>query len=270
MQFAPAIGPGRRNHAARVSRKIAMFGSYSPSLVDAPWEDESWELWGHSTCRAWYRRPMDRYFDLHPKSCWTRGGKKGARYPQWLARNIVPIYMQKKFDEVPASIEYPKRRILQEFSDPRPYFTNHTAWMIALAITEGVSTIGLFGIDYQSNSEYVVQRACAEYWLGLAHSRGVQIVLPSQCTLLGEPKLLYGYESHDEVTGVLKSEYGAKFSQLKLSAKEPIRVAGQPGEHVVIPPALKEEMDIEEQEFPRPPGLLAGPINTDGSKGVDA
>ena len=63
---------------------------------------------------------MDRYFDLHPKACWDRGGKKGNAYPKWLGRNTVPIYMQKAWDEVPASIEYPLGRILLEFGDSRP------------------------------------------------------------------------------------------------------------------------------------------------------
>lgn len=212
---------------------------------------------------------MDRYFDLHGKARWTQGGKKGARYPEWLARNIIPIYMQQKFAEVPASIQYPKGRVLQEFSYCRPYFTNHVAWMIALALTEGVSTIGLFGINYQSNSEYVAQRGCAEYWLGIAQALGVRVVLPSQCTLLAEPRPLYGYESHDEVTGMLKSAYADKHKQLMEKAIVP-SLAGTPGPQLAVPPPdLAQEIAQEEIDFPRPSWSL-GPINTDGSKGVDA
>lgn len=264
LQFAPAIGPGRSLSRAHVTRKVAMFGSHGPSLIDAPWNDESWELWGHATSRAWFRRPMDRYFDLHPKVRWTMGGKKGAKYPQWLAKNTVPIYMQRKYDEVPASIEYPKGRILQEFSYCRPYFTNHIAWMIALALTEGVTTIGLFGVNYQSNSEYVAQRGCCEYWLGIAQALGVRVVLPEKCTLLAEPKLLYGYESHDETTGLLRSDYANKLKDLQEKAIEPLKPGEIPKKLAEPPPDLVSEIEREEIDFPRPEWAL-GPLPETGN-----
>lgn len=262
IQTAPVIGPGRYNPKMRATRKIALFGSQSSALADAPWQDDSWELWGHATCRAWYRTPMDRYFDLHSPIRWTRGGKKGAKYPDWLAKNTTPIYMQKKYPEVPASVEYPKDRILQEFSYCRPYFTNHIAWMIALALTEGVSTIGLFGISYQTADEWVTQRGCCEYWLGIAQALGVRVVLPKQSCLLAAPKLLYGYESHDEVTGLLRPEYANKFKELSDRKIAPTNLSVPPA---VPTPELKREIDQEETDNPRPVWAL-GPINGNGHK----
>ena len=198
---APVLKPGRAlSPNAKVTRKVAIFGTHEASLKDAPWDDPSWELHGHSSGRAWYARELDCYYDLHPPAVWYRGGKKTAMYPKWLKANTVPIYMQKKYPEVPASREYPKGRILQEFGYPRPYFTNHVAWIIALALTEGVSTIGLWGIEYGIRTEYQIQRASAEYWLGRAAERGCHIVLPEQCTLLGQPKgcLLYTSDAADD------------------------------------------------------------------------
>lgn len=261
--MAPQADPPPRPVAARAVRKIALCGSHASSLKDAPWDDPSWEFWGHASSRAWYRRPMHRYFDLHPKACWTRGGKKGHSYPRWLAKNTVPIFMQQKFPEVPASVAYPRGQILTEFGDSRPYFTNHAAWMIALAMTEGATTLGLFGVNYGTESEYVRQRGSAEYWLGRAAERGIRIVLPEQCTLLSEPKLLYGYESHDEVTGLLKDEYKGK----EWTPGETIKPL-KPGEKFVRaqPPAhLVAEIEAEEREYPRPSWAL-GPLpeRTDG------
>lgn len=206
---------------------------------------------------------MDRYFDLHPKSRWTRGGKKSAKYPQWLARNTVPIYMQQRFDEVPASIKYPKGRILQEFSYCRPYFTNHVAWMIALALTEGVSEIGLFGINYQSNSEYVSQRGCCEYWLGIAQAKGVRVVLPEQCTLLKDPPLLYGYESHDE-NGMLRSAYANKLKELREKDIVPTLPGERPPMLAIPTPELAKEIEEEEIDNPRPAWAL-GPLPETGN-----
>jgi hypothetical protein len=105
----------------------------------------------------------------------------------------TPIYMQRKFSEVPASVRYPKERMLAEF--PR-YFTSHAAWMIALALTEGVTHLGFYGIHYALDEEHKKQRAGCEFWLGYASGRGVQIVNPPGSPLMREPAWLYGYESH--------------------------------------------------------------------------
>ncbi len=253
--------------AARTGRKIALCGSHSASLSDAPWGDPSWEFWGHASSRAWYRQEMDRYFDLHVPACWSRAGKKGSRYPKWLAANTVPIYMQERYPEVPASIKYPKGRILLEYADARGYFTNHVAWMIALALCEGgVSTIGLFGVNYSTQGEYERQRGSCEYWLGRASGMGVRIVLPEQCTLLRDPALLYGYESHDKTTGVLRPEFKAKnwkgpetitpvLPNMKVKRADP-------------PEHLKKEIAQEEVDYPRPEWSL-GPTHgrSDGGTG---
>jgi hypothetical protein len=198
---------------------------------------------------------MDRYFDLHPRSCWSRGGKKTAAYPKWLAANTVPILMQDRYPEVPASIKYPKGRILLEYADARAYFTNHVAWMIALALTEGVTTIGLFGVNYGAETEYNTQRGSCEYWLGRAAGKGVRIVLPEQCTLLREPALLYGYESHDVETGQLKAAYKRK----EWKPQDTIRplVPGVAATPLREPPEpIKAQIEAEEREHPRPSWAL--------------
>lgn len=246
--------PPPRAVAARTVRKVALCGSHASSLLDAPWDDPSWEFWGHACSRSWYRRPMDRYFDLHPPVCRDPGKRGKALYADWLKRNTVPVYMQKRYPEVPASIQYPRGRILTEFAyaHRRRYFTNQTAWMIALAITEGVTHVGLFGVNYSAESEYQRQRGSAEYWLGQLDGRGVTLVLPEQCSLLAEPSLLYGYESHDEHTGQLRDEYKPR------PWKEPPRplLPGAKPKLAEPPDYLRAEIAAEEKEHPRPAWAL--------------
>lgn len=172
--------------------------------------------------------------------------------------------MQQRYPEVPASIAYPKRRILQEFGYPRPYFTNHAAWIIALALSEGVSVIGLWGINYGIRTEYQIQRASAEYWIGRAVERGVQVVLPEQCTLLREPAGLYGYESHDPVTGKRLPEYMEK----AWKSEEDIHPVeeGKPVPKRPEPtPEIRAQIELEEADHLRPDWSL-GPLpnRTDG------
>jgi hypothetical protein len=178
----PVAGQGRL-------RKIALIGS--AATVDlAPWYDGTWEIWAHATCYAYCKR-VDRYFDLHPWDWIT--GKPVPGYVEWLKGLRTPIYMQRKFRDVPASVRYPRERVMAEH--PR-YFTSHAAWMIALALSEGVTHLGFFGIHYALDEEHKKQRTGCEFWMGVAHGRGVQIVNPEGSPLIREPNWLYGYESH--------------------------------------------------------------------------
>lgn len=174
-------------------RKVALIGN-GPSWVHGPYTDPTWEVWAHSSAHMLNLPRVDRYFDLHPRAFWIHGKPWDHEYVKWLSRNHVPILMQKKFPEVPASVAYPKDRVLAEF---RRYFTSQTAWMIALALTEGVTHLGLFGVEYKHYTEHGSQRAGAEYWCGVAEGRGVRVVVPPNNPMLQTPGLLYGYESHE-------------------------------------------------------------------------
>ena len=179
----PVAGMGRL-------RKIALIGS-AATVNLAPWYDPSWEIWAHATTHHYCKR-VDRYFDLHP---WKWISEKPVPgYLEWLKQLRTPIFMQRKFRDVPASVRYPQERMLAEY--PR-YFTSHAAWMIALALSEGVTHLGFYGIHYALDEEHKKQRTGCEYWMGVAVGRGVQIVNPPGSPLLREPGWLYGYESHD-------------------------------------------------------------------------
>lgn len=174
------------------ARKIAMIGT-APTVRFAPWTDTSWEIWAHASAGRMCKR-VDRYFDIHPPHVYAETRKNGqADYHAWLKALRVPVYMQDKDAAIPSSVRYPKERMLAEF--PR-YFTSTFAWMVALALTEGVTHLGVFGIHFQFGGEYAEQRPGAEFWLGVAQGRGVQIVNPEGSPLLREPALLYGYETH--------------------------------------------------------------------------
>ena len=208
----------RRTYFSGVGRlrKIGCCGG-AKSLQYAPWHDPTWELWAHASCRHLCKRDADLLFDLHPKELWSDPLKKSwdPRYKEWLAINHIPIMMQQAYPEVPASIKYPFETMITEF--PRGYMTNHIAYMVALALMEGVTHIGIFGCDYNSNSEYGAQRGCAEYWLGVAEGRGVHVQIAPQCDLLNKPSLLYGYESHPK--GIRDKSYSMTMGPLKTDGK---------------------------------------------------
>lgn len=197
-------------------RKVALLGG-AGTLKWAPWHDLTWELWSHASARHLCQRDPDLLFDIHPPALWRDGTKKNwdPKYYQWIQKNRIPIMMQDAYKDVPASMRYPFETMITEF--PRGYMTNQVAYMVALALMEGVTDLALYGCEYNTHSEYGPQRGSAEYWLGLAEGRGVRVLLPPGCDLLNKPHLLYGYESHPN--GVRDKSYEFGLGPLKATGK---------------------------------------------------
>ena len=183
------VGPGR-------PRKIGIIGGAPVSLRSAPWSDGSWEFWAHASVARILPEPrIARYFDLHPENCFTEGRKHGMEnYYQFLQHLTTPVYMQGRYPEIPASVKYPLDTIREQWPDVP--FGSLTAYMVALALYEGVTHLGFWGVDYAHKSEYEEQRANAEHWVGIARGAGVQIVISKKSPLCHEPALLYAYETH--------------------------------------------------------------------------
>lgn len=221
------------------TKKLALLGS-TDNLVYAPWFDPSWTLAAHPCCRPRCKREPDWYFDLHRPECFTKEKKRwNPLYYTWLKQLQTPIFMQENWPEIPLAVKYPLERILAEF---RAYFTNHVSYMIALAMTEGVTHIGLYGCQYSADAEHSTQRDSMTYWLGRFEQYGGTVVIPPRGnTVLRSPWLLYGYESHDE-HGKLVAEYRApaKFAVKKDGKTLALRES----------PVLREEL---EQALAKPP-----------------
>lgn len=178
------------------TKKLGLLGNTS-SLEFAPWFDPTWTLAAHPCCRPRCKREPDWYFDLHRPELFRKEERTWHRtYYTWLKTLQTPVFMQKNYADIPMSVAYPLERIQGEY---RSYFTNQCAFMIALAMTEGVTHIGLFGCQYSHETEHGVQRDSLTYWLGRFEQYGGTVVIPPKWnTLLASPPLLYGYESHDE------------------------------------------------------------------------
>jgi hypothetical protein len=225
-------------------RKVAMVGGAS-TMRFTPWMDPTWEIWAHASCRHLCKRDPDLLWDLHPPELWRDAKKKtwDPKYATWIKTNRVPMMMQDVYADVPSSMRYPIEVIQTEFQ--MGYMTNHLAYMVALALVQGVTHIGVFGCEYDTNSEYGPQRGSAEYWLGVAYGRGAHICLPPQSTLLNKPSLEYGYESHPN--GKRDPSYSFAIGPLTASGK--VQSGGgliaaddphaPPLRNIGVPPALE-------------------------------
>lgn len=191
------------------TKKVGLLGS-TDSLRFAPWDDPSWTLVAHPCARPRCKREPNWYFDMHRPECFRVEKKQwNPAYYTWLKRLQTPIFMQEEWADIPMAVRYPFERVEAEFASSATgtlFATNHCAFMMALAMMEGVEQIGLWGCQY-AGSERGTQRESLIYWIARFEQYGGRIVMPrTYNTLMTQP--LYGYASHDE-RGKLIPEYRA-------------------------------------------------------------
>lgn len=86
---------------------------------------------------------------------------------------------------IPTAKVIDREAIIREWSGPfaREFRNSSIALMIAEAILEGATEIGLFGVDMALNAEYAYQRSGVFFFLNEAWKRGIKLHLPPQSDL---------------------------------------------------------------------------------------
>lgn len=166
-------------------KKIAILG-LSASRVLAPKPGGDWDVWG--LCNDGDRN-HDRTFEIHEFNMIARvhGGKDAL--VDRLNEYGVPVFMQEHHDAIPASVRFPIEDFVARFGR---YGTSSLAYMIGLAIMEGATTIGLWGVE--NGDGYEAQRPNLEYMIGWALGAGIECFVVGPTKLLGCERGLYGYE----------------------------------------------------------------------------
>lgn len=180
--------------STRTATKVCIVGVSPTTCHDAPWSDDSYEIWTCSSAPFFAKR-VTRHFELHEVESHR---EKWQKCGLWDAMKAVPrLVLQAPHPEFPNAEVYPIEQVLSQF--PR-YFTSSVAFMIAQAILERFEEIAIFGVDMATdeadgNSEYGHQRPCCEFLMGVARGMGIQVALPEGCDLLTAGRL-YGYETN--------------------------------------------------------------------------
>ena len=161
--------------------KIAIVGFARPHRDEAPYDDPDWEIWGVND--AWSFMPRaDRWFEIHSRAVHEWELRRAKGHVEFLANFEGPVYMIDHYDHVPSSVEFPLADVIEDLG--RVYLTSSIAYMLALAIHEQPTEIGLWGVDMASQTEYANQRPCCEWLIGVAQGRGIKVTLPDACALM--------------------------------------------------------------------------------------
>jgi hypothetical protein len=84
----------------------------------------------------------------------------------------VPIMLQKEIPEITRGQRYPLEDVI---SIGRDYFGSSLAYMMGLAILQNRPKIACMGYDMGGQDGYAHQRCNAEYWIGVAEGKGIEV-----------------------------------------------------------------------------------------------
>lgn len=115
-------------------------------------------------------------------------------------QKLKPIYLQYWNPEIPNSVGFPIHEISEDvFPNFRrgekkvKYFTSTFAYMMGIAVLEKFERIEIYGFEFSDEIEYVKQKACAEFWIGVAMGRGIEVYTPPNNQIMFST--LYGGDS---------------------------------------------------------------------------
>lgn len=200
----------------RTRDRLAIIGYASSSRDLAPFTDPSYDC---AILNQLYRfvPRADIIFDIHVN--WEEENVEGTDHRGWLTTCGIPVVMSVPDWSIPTAVRYPINACMQYGND---YFTSTISFMIAWGIHQGYKEIALYGIDLVVGTEYEVQKACAEYWLGIAHGRGIDVRLPAGCSLMKHSHR-YGYEREPRWSPLKQSDFADR--RVKLTEKRDMLMA---------------------------------------------
>lgn len=201
------------------------------SWIRAPWDNPKWEVWAHASIHVGVKpREAALWFDVHAPTVRAEPKVWSDDYSAWLMREegrTAPVMVQETSPQPPNSSILPRAAIhtwLQKHGGTKKeYVTSTGVWMLLYALYREASkahpctckighpfgavcptseqfifrnlTLGLWGINYEEDTEYVVQRPCMEYWLGFARALGVKIFITPTSRLCRD-RHVYGFDGH--------------------------------------------------------------------------
>lgn len=179
-----------------ITKTVCIIG-LSPSSRELAFnEPEGTEMWGlNNSHHCFSPEQLARFtawFQIHERSEFTVNNTPDnhgdeQEYIRFLQSLAIPVYMEEYHEDIPSSVRYPREEIVRDIVT-LDYFTSTIAFMLALAIHKSYQEIHIYGVDMNGDTEYVHERPCVEFYIGIAIARGVKVVIPENSPVLKGPK----------------------------------------------------------------------------------
>ena len=177
------------------------FNEYILAKIRSEKFDEVWAINSMSSViyhdRCFMMDPPSRFLDT------PNAGKQTNSMADRLQVKLgIPIYSCTLDERCPDVIEYPLQQVIQKTG--YAYLNNTVAYAIAYAVSQEVSDMHLYGIDFTHKAVNFAEagRACCEFWLAIAVTKGVKLHIAHSSSLLDmnvpDDQKLYGYHRLDD------------------------------------------------------------------------
>ena len=177
------------------------FSEYILAKIRSEKFDEVWAInsmsGGSYHDKCFMMDPPSRFLDT-PKA-----GKQTNIMADRLRQKInIPIFSCTLDKRCPDVVEFPLQEVLQKTG--YAYLNNTVAYAFAYAIAQEVSDLHLYGIDFTHKAINFAEagRACCEFWLAIAITKGIKIHVARNSSLLDmnvpDDQKLYGYHRLDD------------------------------------------------------------------------
>lgn len=165
-------------------RRIALVGTATTSVHDAPYNDPAWEIWNISG-NFIHNKRFDLWFDVHTPEV-IEAARTVPQYFEFLKNAGNKLMVIHPSERWPEARLYPLDKASEKFGE---YFTSSLSYMLAYAFLlylegENIAQIGLWGCDLAVDGEYAHQRPCVEYYLGIFRGAGIPISIAPESPLL--------------------------------------------------------------------------------------
>ena len=177
------------------------FSEYILAKIRSEKFDEVWAI--NSMSGVIYH---DKCFMMDPPSRFLdtpNAGKQTNIMSDRLKQKInIPIFSCTLDKRCPDVVEFPLQEVIQ--TTGYSYLNNTVAYSFAYAISQKVSELHLYGIDFTHKAVNFAEagRACCEFWLAIAISKGIKVNIAHNSSLLDmnvpNDQKLYGYHRLDD------------------------------------------------------------------------
>ena len=205
------------------------FSEYILAKIRSEKFDEVWAI--NSMSGVIYH---DKCFMMDPPSRFLdtpNAGKQTNIMADRLKQKInIPIFSCTLDKRCPDVVEFPLQEVLQKTG--YAYLNNTVAYAFAYAIAQEVSDLHLYGIDFTHKAINFAEagRACCEFWLAIAITKGIKIHVARNSSLLDmnvpDDQKLYGYHRLDDpIVSSIDNGQVLVTKKSKLEPPEPLDAA---------------------------------------------